>query len=163
MQYIEDMSPLDDVARQSAVVMSHADWGTLRVSGPDQRSWLQGLVTCDLASLRSGQGVWGLALNRQGKIQSVLWIVASEHALWVATAPGTLDAVETELGRMLIMEDTELERPSEASHWFALHGPEAPARAEALSGKFEGTAGPIDWTGLGGAALVVPLGAGAHA
>lgn len=150
------MSPLDAAARQNAVVVSHADWGTLRVSGPDQRSWLQGLVTCDLESLRSGQGAWGLALNRQGKIQSVLWIVASDNALWVATAPGTLDAVEAELGRMLIMEDAELERPAEAFHWFALHGPEAPVRAEALAREFEGAAGPIDWTGLGGAALVVP-------
>jgi folate-binding protein YgfZ len=146
---------LDELARQSAVIVPHAGWGTLSVTGPERKSWLQGLVTCDLESLTAGQGTWGLALNRLGKIQSVIWVVATSEALWLALAPGTLDAIETELGRMLIMEDAELERPASPHTWFALHGPDAAARARALAAAHAGAAAPIDWTGLGGAALAV--------
>lgn len=150
------MTTLDELARQSAVIAPHEGWGTLIVTGPERKSWLQGLVTCELESLAPGQGTWGLALNRLGKIQSVVWAVATADALWLALAPGTLDAMETELGRMLIMEDAELERPPSPQTWFALHGPEAAARARALAAAHGGAAAPIDWTGLGGAALAVP-------
>jgi folate-binding protein YgfZ len=57
---------------------------------------------------------------------------------------------------MLIMEDAELERPAEVYSWFALHGPRAAERAVELAQLVSGHAAPIDWTGLGGAALVVP-------
>lgn len=150
------MSILDDLARRSAVIVPHDGWGTLTVTGPERKSWLQGLVTCELESLAPEQGTWGLALNRLGKIQSVVWVVATDDALWLALAPGTLDAMQTELGRMLIMEDAELEPPAEPRVWFALHGPEAGERARALALAHGGVAAPIDWTGLGGAALTVP-------
>jgi folate-binding protein YgfZ len=127
----------------------------LLVSGPERSSWLEGLVTCQVGKLQPGQGTWGLALNRQGKIQSVLWVVAAPDQLWLALAPGTVESVEAELGRMLIMEDAELARPSSPRRWFALHGPGAPARAEALAQQFGGYSGNLDWSGLGGAALSI--------
>jgi folate-binding protein YgfZ len=144
------------LARQSAVIVPSPSWDTLVVTGPDRRSWLEGLVTCELKQLAPGQGTWGLVLNRQGKIQSVVWVVADSDSLWLALAPGTRDTVEPELARMLIMEDAELTRPSEAHTWFALHGPEAVERAAALAKLASGRSAPIDWTGLGGAALVAP-------
>jgi len=125
------------------------------VTGTERRSWLEGLVTCQVGQLEPGQGTWGLVLNRQGKIQSVLWVVAAADALWLALAPGTMDQIEPELGRMLIMEDAELARPENAQRWFALHGPQAAERARALAERFAGHAGALDWTGLGGAALLV--------
>lgn len=150
------MPSLDDLARHSFVVKPHAPRGTLTVTGPERSAWLEGLVTCELKGLQPGQGAWGLALNRQGKIQSDVWVAASADALWLSLAPGTVEGLETELDRMLIMEDAELERPREPHVWLALHGPEAPARAEAFASAHGGFAGSIDWTGLGGAALVVP-------
>jgi len=142
-------------ARDAVGVRPCADWGTLVVSGPDRCTWLEGLVTCQVGKLGPGQGTWGLTLNRQGKIQSVLWVVAGSQQLWLAFAPGTLDSAESELGRMLVMEDAELTRPASPQHWVGLHGPAAAARARALAEQFEGQAAAIDWSGLGGAALVV--------
>lgn len=144
-----------ELARASVAVRPCADWGTLVVRGPERSTWLEGLVTCQVGKLEAGQGTWGLTLNRQGKIQSVLWIVAGPDQLWLALAPGTLDATEQELGRMLVMEDAELARPARPQHWFSLHGPAAAERARSLAEQFEGRAGAIDWSGLGGAALVV--------
>jgi tRNA-modifying protein YgfZ len=150
------MSKLDDLARGRVVVASRDNWETLLVTGADRRSWLEGLVTCELKQLSAGQGTWGLALNRLGKIQSVVWVVATGDALWLALAPGTRDTLEPELGKMLVMEDAELERPPSPVVWFALHGPGAAAEAASLATQMAGHAAPIDWTGLGGAALVVP-------
>jgi folate-binding protein YgfZ len=136
-------------------IFPRGDWGTLLVSGPERSSWLEGLVTCQVGKLQPGQGTWGLALNRQGKIQSVLWVIASPDQLWLALAPGTVDAAEAELGRMLIMEDAELARPSSPRQWFALHGPGALARASELAQPCDGPFGSLDWSGLGGAALSI--------
>ena len=142
-------------ARTSVAIVPRGDWGTLVVSGPERGSWLEGLVTCQVGKLQPGQGTWGLTLNRQGKIQSVLWVVAAPDQLWLGLAPGTVESVEAELGRMLIMEDAELARPGSPRQWFALHGPLALERADELARQFAGHAGSLDWSGLGGAALLV--------
>lgn len=144
-----------DAARSDVAVRSCDGWGTLVVSGPERATWLEGLVTCQVSKLQPGQGTWGLSLNRQGKIQSELWVVATAEQLFIALAPDTLDGVETELGRMLIMEDAELTRPAVPRQWFTLHGPGAVARAQQLAEQHAGAAAALDWSGLGGAALVV--------
>jgi tRNA-modifying protein YgfZ len=150
------MADLSSLARHAAVVWPASGWETLVVTGPDRLTWLEGLVTCELKNLTPGTGTWGLALNRQGKIQSVVWVVADRDALWLAFAPGTAAATEGELGRMLIMEDAEFSRPTEAQSWFCLHGPEATALAARWAERFSGVAASLDLTGLGGAALIVP-------
>jgi folate-binding protein YgfZ len=150
------MSDLSALARRGAVVTPHRDWETLIVTGRDRRTWLEGLVTCELKHLSAGQGTWGLVLNRQAKIQTVVWVVAGPEVLWLALAPGTGAAIEDELSRMLIMEDAELERPEQPHVWLALHGPNAARRAAELAELAGGYCAPIDFTGLGGAALVIP-------
>jgi folate-binding protein YgfZ len=150
------MADLDGLARGAAVVVSGADRDTLVVTGSDRRTWLEGLVTCELKNLAAGAGTWGLVLNRQGKIQSEVWVVASADALHLAFAPGTGPAMAAELGRMLIMEDAELAAPAEPQTWFGLHGPEAAALAARWAERAGGVSASIDFTGLGGAALVVP-------
>jgi folate-binding Fe-S cluster repair protein YgfZ len=42
--------------QQSAVVVEQPDWGTLAVSGPDARAWLNGILTCDIKDLAPGTG-----------------------------------------------------------------------------------------------------------
>jgi len=153
------MADLDELARGAAVVAPASGWDTLLVTGPDRLTWLEGLVTCELKKLTPGAGTWGLALNRQGKIQSALWVVASPDELWLALAPGTGAAMEGELGRMLIMEDAELSRPAEPHRWFSLHGPAAPALAASWAREVGGAAAAVDFTGLGGAALSIPASA----
>jgi folate-binding protein YgfZ len=150
------MPDLLALARCAAVAVPGTDRDTLIVTGPDRLTWLEGLVTCELKQLAPGAGTWGLVLNRQGKIQSVVWVVAAADRLWLSLAPGTGAAIEAELGRMLIMEDAELERPESAHVWFSVHGPEAAARAASWATQAGGASAPIDFTGLGGAALVVP-------
>jgi folate-binding protein YgfZ len=57
---------------------------------------------------------------------------------------------------MLIMEDAELTAPPVAQRWFSLHGPAAADLAARWAREVGGASAAIDFTGLGGAALVVP-------
>ena len=153
------MADLDALARNAAVVAPALGWDTLLVTGPDRLVWLEGLVTCELKKLTPGSGTWGLVLNRQGKIQSALWVLAGANELTLAFAPGTGSAMEGELGRMLIMEDAELSAPAAPQRWFSLHGPRAAELAASWAREAGGASAAIDFTGLGGAALVVPAAA----
>ena len=71
-------------------------------------------------------------------------------------SPGTTELVRGELGRMLVMEDVELADVSSELVALSLHGPRALEFARAEAARTRGVAGSLDWTGLGGAVLVVP-------
>lgn len=143
-------------ARAGALVVEQDERGTLLVSGPDRSSWLNGLLTCDVAELRPGAGAFGLALTKQGKILSDVDVVGGPEAVYLSVAPGTAQSLYTVLDRFLIMEDAELVEVSDRFAWLTLHGPRA-AELGALAAPLHGAhAAAIDWTGLGGAALVVP-------
>lgn len=150
------MSRIGELARTSAVVQPCPERGSLVVTGSERLSWLDGLVTCAVKTLAHGQGGWGLSLNRQGKIQTELWMVSQPDALWLSLAPGKRDAALADLDRMLIMEDAELATPTSERTWLALHGPEASELAATLAHAHRGFAAPVDWLGLGGAALCLP-------
>ena len=140
-----------DAARQG-VLLRTPELSTLIVSGSDRVSWLNGLVTCELAGLAPGQGRWGLALNKQGKVQSELCIVAGEQSLFVGY-PTTVQ-LRSYLDRYLIMEDAELSDGSQELGWIMLHGPKAAESAARLTRL--AAWGSVDVTGLGGAAAVAP-------
>jgi folate-binding protein YgfZ len=142
--------------RHGALLVEQPELGTLMVRGPDAQSWLNGLLTCDVLRLEVGQGAWGLALSKQGKIQSELNVLRTGDGIWVSTAPGTHSALFAALEEFLIMEDAELTDASGEHAWLALHGPLASNVAQALPADAGVHVAPIDWTGCGGALIGVP-------
>jgi folate-binding protein YgfZ len=141
--------------RHGALLVEQPELGTLLVRGPDAQSWLNGLLTCDVKSLQPGQGAWGLALSKQGKIQSELNVLVTSDGLIASTAPGTHDSLRAALDEFLIMEDAELVSGAAEYTWLALHGPLSGNVAQAAAAGARGQTALIDWTGLGGAAVVV--------
>ena len=141
--------------RHGALLVEEPELGTLLVRGPDAQSWLNGLLTCDVLGLDVGQGVWGLLLNKQGKIQSELNVLRTSDGLWASTARGTHEAVLAALDEFLIMEDAELTDASAEHAWLMLHGPLALNVARAVAADRRAQVAPIDWTGCGGALLGV--------
>lgn len=121
-----------------------------RVSGPDRKSWLNGLLTNNVTKVRPGVAGWGLALTKQGKIQSELWLIESDEELLVFTPPGQSAALVELLDRFLIMEDAELALVSDL-RLVTLVGPDAEACAETSGAPW----GAFDGTGFGGAILAV--------
>ncbi len=149
------MSP-SEAARHAALFVDRQDLGTLVVTGPDRASWLGGIVTCDVADLRPGEGRWGLLLTKPGKILADLAVVTGEDALYLGIPKTVLERALDFLSEFLIMEDAALTDEAARFAWSSLHGPEATRVAAELAREFGGWSAGIDWTGLGGAALVVP-------
>lgn len=141
-----------DALERAAVFLRREDWGTLRVSGPDRASWLNGIVTPDVSTVAPGKGAWGLLLTKQGKIEAELQVVATSDALLLAVSGGNAEHVAEALDRYLVMEDADLE-VLEGYTWWELHG----RRAAELAAETPCLAwGQVPWTRVGGVAVVAP-------
>lgn len=136
----------------ATLVVPELSRATLRVRGVDAKSWLNGVLTCDVTAVTPTQGVYGLLLSKQGKIQAELDLIESEGSLLMGVSPGRGDLVQSLLDRVLVMEDAEL-ASEPALRWLRLHGGDAVAVARAVT--LQVGSGAIDWLGVGGAALVV--------
>ena len=142
-------------ARASALVVMAPERCVLEVTGADRLSWLNGLLTCQLASRTVGEAVHGLAVAQKGKIVTdVVVVIAKDRAL-VVVQRATVEALVASFEHHLMMEDAEM-KPVPLDVCFA-HGPRA---AEVLVGAVEGGAvgGPFDATGLGGAVILTAAG-----
>ncbi len=129
--------------------------GTLSVTGREAQSWLNGLVTCDVLKLAPGQGAFGLSLNKQGKIQSEVEVVATPDGLLVGVSPGVSEKLSAALDKFLVMEDAELVDESRAYTWADFHGLGAAALAEAAAKACGGSAAVMSFTAQSGASLVL--------
>jgi folate-binding protein YgfZ len=140
---------------EPVLVVLQSARGTLRVAGPEAKSWLNGLVTCDVLQVAEGRGAFGLALNKQGKIQSEVEIVAANAELLVGVSPGVDEKLAEALDRFLVMEDAELSIVSDAYVWADFHGLGAAALAEAAAHACGGYSAVMAFTAVGGAAVVL--------
>lgn len=130
--------------------------GVLAVKGPDRKSWLNGVVTCDVSELGPEQGAVGLFLNKQGKVRTDLVLVESSDEVYLRVAPERSSTIFAELDRMLVMEDAELVEQSEELAFLSLHGPGALAVARKIEGKL--ACGKIQQTVTEDVAIVVRRG-----
>lgn len=135
------------------------DVATIEVTGADRQSWLNGLVTSNLAPLKPGQGSYALATSKVGKILADLVVLVAHDRLLVGCPPSRLSALLQSFEGYLIMEDVELRDASAEHGWLFVRGAGASRAAEAAAGAVGGRWCAIDMTGLGDAALVFPAGA----
>lgn len=152
---------ITEALRDGALLVEEPERGTLKVEGPDRATWLNGVVTCDVARVSPVEGAFGLALNKTGKILTDLWVVGTDAELFVSIA-GEPAELQSHFERMLVMEDAELAEVSAAWSTIALHGARAVALAERVRSMHGGVSGAIDWTGHGGALLLVARERGAR-
>lgn len=137
--------------RDGAVAVVEPARQVLRVRGPDAKSWLNGVITCDVGRLAEGEGAHGLLLSKQGKIQAELDVIAAKDGLLLGVQAVEPD-VPALLDRYLIMEDAEL-TPEPELAWIRLHGAGAGRAAANIAASV--AVGAIDWLGVGGRAVAV--------
>jgi folate-binding protein YgfZ len=152
---VGSLSSLLAVAQSSVIVVPEPQRRVLSVTGPDAKSWLNGIVTCDVAATSRTQGSYGLLLSKQGKIQAELDVVESGSGLLLGVVSAPDEDVKAVLDRYLIMEDAELADEPDLT-WVRLHG-KASLEAAAAIGEARAFGG-VDWLGIGGAALALPRG-----
>ena len=137
-------------ARESVLLVAEPDLALVVVTGDDRATWLNGLVTCDVAKLSDGACAYGLAVTQKGRILTDLFVLkrgdAPGGSIDVVLPSRVRDAVMDALGKYLVMEDAEMARDDSRRVWFA-HGP----KATELGGV------ACDRTGLGGAIVIASV------
>ncbi len=118
-----------------------SDRGVVRVAGADACSFLQGLVTCDMAKAAPGRPVFGALLTPQGKITADFIISEADGAYFLDCPLALAEALAKRLGFY------KLRARAEVSDISAAHGVAASWGAD-----FEGEADPRN-AGLGGRVL----------
>ncbi|MDQ8179913.1 hypothetical protein [Pelagicoccus sp. SDUM812005] len=107
----------------------------LSVCGPDAQEFLQGQFSNDLSAMTVDQVVYGLWLNRKGKIVADSFVLrrGEDQFVLLSYFCGTA-AIHERLDAYLIMEDAELEAASEGPRGISVWGEAAQARACAALG-----------------------------
>ncbi len=100
-------------------------WSSAHVAlwarGKDRAAWLNGLVTCDVSKLAPGSAVYGLLLEKKGRIVTDMVVGAAADAFVLVLPRATADGTYATLDHHLIMEDVELSLDLTARVGFA-HG-----------------------------------------
>ncbi|MBX3210294.1 MAG: folate-binding protein YgfZ [Labilithrix sp.] len=144
-------------AAGAVLAVRASDRTGILVTGKDRTSWLNGLVTCDLAKLGAADGAYGLIVEKKGRIQTDFFAVPGRsrdgagEAIALGVPRDLGQAILETLDHYLIMEDAELERV-DLAFWFLL-GPKAAAIASELPAPY---AGALALFGLEGAVVAAP-------
>lgn len=131
-----------------------ADRAVIRVTGPDRREFLQGLVTNDLRRLSQGP-VYAALLSPQGKYLSDFLLVAESDAILIDVKADLADALLRRLSMYRLRAKVALERtalhvlrglgPAPAG---AVTDPRHPALGWRAYAEGPGTAPAIDWDAI---------------
>lgn len=95
-----------------SILVPLADRSGILVSGKDRTSWLNGLVTQDLAKLSKGEAAYALLVEKKGRIQTDLFVLPARNGEdeWMLAVPSALrETILETLDHYLIMEDATLE------------------------------------------------------
>jgi folate-binding protein YgfZ len=112
-------------ARLGVALFDRSDAGRLLVAGADRTSWLQGLLTNDIAALAPGGGCYAACLTPQGRMVADLRVLALDAAL-LLDAPGVaLARLRERLERFIITEDVAVADLTASLGRLAVHGPGA--------------------------------------
>jgi folate-binding protein YgfZ len=152
---MNDVGTQVEAARAKVLVIPATDVVVLRATGSDRQSWLNGLVTCDLAPLRPGDAAYGLAVTQKGRILADVTVLVGKDDLLIVVPASTETELRAAFDKYLIMEDVEVEPEPAKVAVFTLHGPASGKLVE--SARAAGAAAAmVDRTGLGGGVVVAP-------
>ena len=99
--------------------------GRLRLTGHDRRSYLQGLLTNDIAALSPGQGCYAALLTAQGRMVSDMRVSELGNRVLIDLPAATSDTVRQRLADFIFSEDVEVTDVQGTLSHFAVYGPRA--------------------------------------
>src|SRR6184192_4224496 len=112
-------------ARRHAALVDRSDRGRLVVTGPDRASYLQGLLTNDIAALKAGQGCYAAYLTAQGRMIADLHVYELGDVIVLAMSGDVKDTVLAKLDQFIFTEDVQLGDVTATFAQIAVVGPEA--------------------------------------
>jgi folate-binding protein YgfZ len=97
-----------EAARRGAALVDRTDRGRIIVSGPDRASYLQALLTNDIAALEAGRGCYSAYLTPQGRMITDLWVYELGDLILLTVGLDVKDALLSKLDQLIFSEDVQL-------------------------------------------------------
>jgi folate-binding protein YgfZ len=126
--------------REGAGVIDRSHRGRLMLTGADRRTYLQGLLTNDIAALAPGTGCYAAYLTPQGRMIADMRLFELGDGLLVDLDGTVASSVQERWDRFVFSEDVQIEDRSSSTSQLGIYGPHA---ADVLERAFAGfTRGP---------------------
>ncbi|MDQ3486309.1 MAG: hypothetical protein M3468_01080 [Acidobacteriota bacterium] len=109
----------------SAGVLPRTDRGRLLLTGGDRRSYLQGLLSNDIAALTPGTGCYATLLTAQGRMISDMRVFELGDAVLLDLEAGVTETVRAHLDMFVITEDVAVQDVTATTAQVGLYGPKA--------------------------------------
>lgn len=113
-------------ARRSAAALARTDRGSIVVSGADRASYLQGLLTNDIAALKPGEGCYAAYLTPQGRMIADLFVYELGDVIMLTVPRAQHPTVVEKLDQFIFGEDVQVNDALAAFSTTAIVGPDAP-------------------------------------
>ena len=111
--------------REGAGLLDRSFRGRLRLTGEDRRSYLQGLLTNDIAGLEPGTGCYAALLTAQGRMVSDMYVMETGDAIVMDLEREVTPQIAAHLDRFVITEDVTVADESERVVQLGVFGPGA--------------------------------------
>jgi folate-binding Fe-S cluster repair protein YgfZ len=111
-----------DAAHRSAAVAPRGHRGVLVVRGADRLSWLQGLVTNDVAFDGPGAS-YAAWLTPQGRMVTDMVVIETGTDTWLDVPAALADALSRRLDLLIFAEDARVEDRSSSLGSLGVYGP----------------------------------------
>jgi folate-binding protein YgfZ len=112
-------------ARRRSAFLDRSARGRIVVSGNDRATYLQGLLTNDVAALKAGEGCYAAYLTPQGRMIADLFVYEAGDLMLLMMDRSVKDEVLGKLEQFIFTEDVQLGDVTEAFAQVAVVGPEA--------------------------------------
>lgn len=119
------MSGLDPyrAARRGAAFIDLSARGRIVLAGADRASWLQGLLTNDVAALEPGDGCYSAWLTPRGRMLADMVVVNLGRELLLDVAPGVAATLFDRFRDLVFTEDVTVEDRTAGWRAVGVHGP----------------------------------------
>ena len=114
-------------AREGAAFLDRSDRGRIVLTGADRASYLQGLLTNDIAALTPGTGCYAAYLTPQGRMIADMWVYELGDTMLVTLHHDVKDAVLARFDQFVFAEDVKLGDVTATFAQVAIVGPQAAA------------------------------------
>ena len=118
--------------RTAVGLLDFSNRGLLQLTGPDRITFLQGLVSNDVAALRPSQGTYAAVLNQQGKVLGDVQVLCSENSLYLDLWEPLKDKILEHLNRYLVADEVEIADRTSEYGTLSLQGPRSGELAQRL-------------------------------
>jgi folate-binding protein YgfZ len=127
-----------EAARRTAAMFERVTAGWVVVAGNDRASYLHGLLTNDITSLKPGEGCYAAYLTPQGRMIADLWVFELGDVILLELPRDVKDQVVQKLDQFVFTEDVQLGDVSETFRALAVVGPGSAAAVARVTGASEG-------------------------